>query len=103
MKAGWKLWTDAGVDTANINITESTDDDALVIEVTGDAKAQTSVGYAGGAHMTFGDSASYGLLDKVPNMAHELGHALGFYHEHQRDDRDDHVVFNCKNCLQAFV
>lgn len=94
--AGWKLWTDNGVDKANIDIIESTDNDALVIEVTSAAKAQTSVGYQGAAHMTFGDSTSYGLLDKNANMAHELGHALGFYHEHQRDDRNDHVVFNCE-------
>ena len=40
--AAWKLWTDAGVDTANINIIESGDDDALVISATKDAKAQTS-------------------------------------------------------------
>lgn len=39
--AGWKLWTDAGVDTANIDIIESTDDDALTITVVSDAKAQT--------------------------------------------------------------
>ena len=35
-------------------------------------------------------------LTKRPNMAHKIGHALGFYHEHQREDRNDHVVFNCK-------
>ncbi|KAL8659041.1 MAG: hypothetical protein Q9202_007315 [Teloschistes flavicans] len=47
--------------------------------------------------MTFGNNAAYGFLDIKANMAHELGHALGFYHEHQRDDRDSHVVFNCQN------
>ncbi|KAL8746552.1 MAG: hypothetical protein Q9190_001436 [Brigantiaea leucoxantha] len=95
--AGWRIWTDAGVDTANIDIVESSDDDALVIVAVNDAKAQTTVGKTGGAKMTFGVGSSYGFLDTNANMAHELGHALGFYHEHQRDDRGDHVVFNCKN------
>ena len=93
--AGWRIWTDAGVDTANIDIVESSDDDALVIVAVNDAKAQTTVGKTGGARMTFGVGSSYGFLDTNANMAHELGHALGFYHEHQRDDRGDHVVFNC--------
>ncbi|KAI4270324.1 MAG: hypothetical protein LQ337_006746 [Flavoplaca oasis] len=100
VKAGWKLWTDNGVDKANIDIEESPgspDQDVLVIQVTSEPKAITTVGSSARPQMQFGDSDSYGLLDKNANMAHELGHSLGFYHEHQRDDRDDHVVFNCKN------
>lgn len=29
------------------------------------------------------------------NLAHELGHAFSLLHEHQRPDRDDHVVYSC--------
>ena len=30
-------------------------------------------------------------------VAHEIGHALGRVHEHQRDDRDRYVTVNARN------
>ena len=33
----------------------------------------------------------------IPETVHELGHALGFQHEHQRPDRDDHIEVLCAN------
>ena len=47
--------------------------------------------------LSMGDGCEY----KYVTM-HELGHVIGFYHEHQRADRDEFVeiiwdnVMNCK-------
>ncbi|KAM4529258.1 high choriolytic enzyme 1-like [Fundulus diaphanus] len=47
------------------------------------------VGVSGGSQSVyFGQSCSVG------NLAHELIHALGFYHEHTRDDRDKYITIN---------
>ncbi|KAI4670566.1 uncharacterized protein J4E79_000849 [Alternaria viburni] len=31
----------------------------------------------------------------ITTVAHELGHLFGFWHEHQREDRNDYVHFDC--------
>lgn len=34
-------------------------------------------------------------------IAHEIGHALGMYHEHMRNDRDDFIIINMENIIES--
>ncbi|EYC12794.1 hypothetical protein Y032_0045g1091 [Ancylostoma ceylanicum] len=35
--------------------------------------------------------------ESVGTAAHEIGHAIGFYHTHSRHDRDNFITFNAQN------
>ncbi|OWA53903.1 putative High choriolytic enzyme 2 [Hypsibius exemplaris] len=64
-------------------------------------KAKTcdsAIGYKGGRHIV---KLSTGCLDpeELGAIQHEVLHALGFFHEHSRDDRDDWVEINWENVL----
>ncbi|XP_023701310.2 hatching enzyme 1.2 isoform X2 [Paramormyrops kingsleyae] len=59
--------------------------------VIGDGCA-SSVGHCGGRQLVF-----IGKKCATGNICHELLHALGFYHEHARGDRDDYITVQYQN------
>ncbi|XP_028409996.1 uncharacterized protein LOC114532645 isoform X2 [Dendronephthya gigantea] len=55
------------------------------------------VGYKGKMSiLSMGDGCEYKYV-----MTHELGHVIGFYHEHQRSDRDEFVEILWDNILNS--
>lgn len=42
-------------------------------------------------------------LESVGNIAHELGHVIGFFHEHLRHDRDRYIQMNWSNVASEYI
>jgi len=82
------VWEDA----ANINFVPRTEEDPSYIHIKDSNMNASAVGMFLGEQVV-----QIYNWDKKFIMAHELGHALGFWHEHSRYDRDGHIMINRDN------
>nr|CAD7264158.1 unnamed protein product [Timema shepardi] len=67
--------------------------------VSGNTGCWSSVGRTGGGQEL--NLQSPGCLTKKGTAMHEMMHALGFYHEHTRWERDNHVIIHYDNIQQG--
>lgn len=86
---GMDLWHQAGLDST-FRMTEVSDADCknkrseVMVVTLGDGLSTTPARPNGAlSSMTLTDSAEVGMLNSISNVAHEIGHAWGLYHEHQ--------------------
>lgn len=116
-----KIWYAAGLPEEKFKMVELTDSrcqsersDILMITYSdhlsssvGKIPANPQIGVAG-PNMNLVVDSTVGMLDPIANIAHELGHAWGLYHEHQRPELwdgqyamgqlgDQEFIFNCQN------
>ncbi|KAF3033986.1 hypothetical protein E8E12_005229 [Didymella heteroderae] len=72
--------------------------DTLIIRAVVDAtQSKATVGYKGVSKGKHPHELVIGTKASTSVIAHEIGHVMGMVHEHNRNDRDEYVRFNCHN------
>lgn len=70
----------------------TTEENYLLIVDSGNSPSFSAVGMRGGRQRIYIAQPA-----NLRNIMHELGHAIGLHHEHQRSDRDQYVVIHEEN------
>ena len=69
--------------------------------VSSESGCWSSVGRIGGRQEV--NFQAPGCLNKVGTVIHELMHAIGFLHEQNRSERDDHITVNWANVKKGLI
>lgn len=80
-------------DETTIRFVPRTDEAAYLtfVEEPGNTICRANVGYDGGRRYVYLRDTSIRTACNLGVVVHEIGHVLGFWHEHTRSDRDEHV------------
>lgn len=82
-----------------IQLKPRTDEEDYVKFVSYNTGCWSYVGKIGGGQSI--NLQTPGCVKKKGTVIHEIMHAVGFWHEHTRDDRDDYVTINWNNIAEC--